>query len=311
MGSNLRIGKDPNTGFWYLSAADAATLGISAYIQTLLNDADAAAAQATLGLTSVVAGVVDAPRAIGAKCENNTTTPNTQYDLNADWLVLVTPSTFLPTVRKAPGVITCNVSTAGPAANGRDQGAVFSANSWVHFYWIWNGATLATIASTVAPPTGPTMPSGYTHWAYAGAVRFNGSSQLTRTYIRGKLCTKMPYELITASASATVETDVSLAAHIPPNALTAIVMSDVTGTTDGAGAIAVQADLYVLAGSPIYTQLVGTISGLGAAAGVRVGPAQRVELPNVGQNMRYKMTNATGTGGAVTLNSVGYTVPNG
>lgn len=311
MGSNIRIGKDPNTGFWYLSAADAATLGISAYIQTLLNDADAAAAQETLGLTSFLSGVVDAPRAVGANCTNNTTTPNTQYDLNADWLVLVAPGSFLPVVRKEPGVITCNVSTAGPAANGRDQGAAFSSSSWIHFYWIWNGATLATIASAAAPPTGPSLPSGYTHWTYAGAVRFNASSQLFRTRIRGNRVTYDSLQTAGSSLNSASEANVSLANLIPPNALTALLQTDLTGTSDGSGAISMQMDLRVLTGNNIYSHILGTLSGLAVTSAMRVGGRQFVEIPNVGQNVIYATSVSLGSAQSGSIFVEGYTVPNG
>src|ERR1044072_4542741 len=97
----------------------------------------------------------------GASCTNNTGTPDTQFDLNAD-IVVLRGSDGNSVVRVAPGSITNNVSTAGPAANGRDQSGAFSASSWVHFYWIWNGTTIATISSTATQATGPTLPSGYT-----------------------------------------------------------------------------------------------------------------------------------------------------
>lgn len=311
MGSNLRIGKDPNTGFWYLSAADAATLGISAYIQTLLNDADAAAAQATLGLTSVVAGVVDAPRAVGANCANNAVTPTTQFDLNADWLMLVSPSSFLPVVRKAPGAITCNVSTAGPAANGRDQGAVFSANSWIHFYWIWNGATLATIASATAPPTGPSLPSGYTHWAYAGAVRFNGSSQLLTTYIRGNVCYYALPQTALAGGTATAETAVSLAALIPPNAMDSIMVIDAFMTTTAGQALQGIASFRVRSGSDFYNYMLGPAADLGGSSAQRLGAPIELRAPNVAQNCYYVCANTTGTSCTMSIYVNGYSVPNG
>jgi hypothetical protein len=50
---------------------------------------------------------------------------------------------------------TLDLTTSGPAVNGRDQSANFSA-TWVHIYAIWSGTTLGTIGSATAPPTGPT-----------------------------------------------------------------------------------------------------------------------------------------------------------
>jgi len=82
------------------------------------------------------------------RSKNNTTTPNTQFDLTASQVILREGADHL-VVHNSPGRITCNVSTAGPAANGRDQSGAFSAGSWVHFWWIWNPttSTLASLAS--------------------------------------------------------------------------------------------------------------------------------------------------------------------
>lgn len=286
------------------AAAALTTLGVSAYAQTLLDDASATAAKATLVIEST-------PRVVGAKCANNTTTPNTQFDIDCDWVVLVNPTTFQPVVRKAPGVITCNVSTSGPAANGRDQAGAFTAGSWIHLYYIWNGTTLATIASATAPTTGPTLPSGYTHWAYVGAVRFNASSQIPRSRIRGN---KVTYDALVSAGTgltSTSEANVSLSTIIPPNALTADVHTDLVGNTDGSGNISMQMDVLVLTGNTFFSHILGTLSGLGTSASVRVGGRQFVEVPNVGQNLIYKVTNTLGTSGTGTLSVSGYTVPNG
>ena len=77
---------------------------------------------------------------------NNSTTPNTQYDFSADAVVLINTN-GAPIRRVNTGTITNNVSAAGAVANGRDQSGAFSAGSWIHFYFIWNGTTLATVSS--------------------------------------------------------------------------------------------------------------------------------------------------------------------
>ena len=156
----------------------------------------------------------------GQTSRNNPNTPNTQYDLKADVVILYKPSDQTTVVRHNPGTITNNISTAGPAANGRDQSGGFGASSWIHFYWIWNGSSLATVSSLTAPPTGPVLPSGYTHWSYAGAVFFNSSSQLVKTRIQGSLAEYEGYQAALSNGGATVETAISLANFVPPNALT-------------------------------------------------------------------------------------------
>lgn len=280
------------------------TLGVSAYVQTILDDADAVAAKGTLVIEST-------PRVIGARGVNNTATPNTQFDMACDWVTLVNPTTFLPVVKKAPATVTVNFSTSGPAANGRDQAGAFTAGSWVHLYYIWNGTTLAGIASATGPTTGPTLPSGYTHWAYFGTVRFNGSSQIPRCRIRGN---RFTYDALVAAGSSltsTSEANVSLTTVVPAEALNVAFGTDLIGTTDGSGSIAIQLDLLVLTGNTAYSQILGTVSGLGTSASVRVGGRGYVELPNVGQNVIYKITNTIGTSGSGTVIVHGFTLPNG
>ena len=153
---------------------------------------------------------------------NNSTTPNTQYDFSADAVVLINTN-GAPIRRVNTGTITNNVSAAGAVANGRDQSGAFSSSSWIHFYFIWNGTTLATVSSATAPPTGPTLPSGYTHWAYIGAVRFNASSQLVRTRIRGSQVSVDSTNDCVALNGSNFQlsyASLSLSSFIPPNAVT-------------------------------------------------------------------------------------------
>lgn len=61
-----------------------------------------------------------------------------------------------------------NLDQTEGAINRRDQAIKFAlATDDIHFYFIWNGSTLATISSLSGPNVGPTLPAGYTHWAYA------------------------------------------------------------------------------------------------------------------------------------------------
>lgn len=106
-------------------------------------------------------------RVIGADCSKGA--GGLQYIIDCDAVVLHKSDGNIKTVLSPGAAITCDASTAGPAANGRDQAGALAGN-WVHFYYIWNGSVLATIASTSPPPTGPTLPTGYTHWAYVTTV---------------------------------------------------------------------------------------------------------------------------------------------
>jgi hypothetical protein len=150
---------------------------------------------------------------------NNTSTPNTKIDFDADVVVLRNASNEIA-VRYNPGAaITCDLAVFG--INGRDQAGAFASSNWIHLYWLWNGTTLATRASLTAPPTGPAL-GGYTHWCYAGAMRLDGSGNLLRTRIQGNAAYYAQVIGILSTGQATVETGVTISGVVPPNALAGI-----------------------------------------------------------------------------------------
>lgn len=245
---------------------------------------------------------------VGCDCKNNSGTPNTQFDLDADAVVL-RESDGSSVVRFNPGAaIINNISTAGPAANGRDQSGAFTNSSFVHFYWIWNGSTLASISSATAPPTGPTLPTGYTHWAYAGAVRVDGSGNLKKVRIKGSLVHYEAQQNALNDGGATTETAVSLSSIVPANALSIQLNFNSVLIVDGGGGARYRADLRVVSGSnfAMITRLQNTTSQ--AAAG-----ACSILVPNISQQVYYLWTSEAGNASALNLDIdvIGYIVPNG
>jgi hypothetical protein len=99
---------------------------------------------------------------------NNATNPNYQLDIDATSITLISASGNL---YKVSGInLTVDITASG--ANGLDTGSE-AASTWYHVYVIWNGSTIAGLLSTSS--TAPTMPSGYTHKGYVGAI-YNWSS---------------------------------------------------------------------------------------------------------------------------------------
>jgi hypothetical protein len=248
-------------------------------------------------------------RVIGCNCANNSSTPNTQFDLDADAIVLRNSKNQTVTIWEPGAAITNNISTAGPAANGRDQAGAFSNSSWVHFYWIWNGTTLASLSSATAPPTGPTLPSGYTHWAYAGAVYLDSGGALRRVRIMGNTA----YYDSALSASTTVnntsESAVSVAAYVPPNAPSWLSVWIPIIAANGSGVIHAALAIRIVTGTTYHTISIDA-EGLGVSVNFRNSDTT-LEIPNVSQQVLYIWTVTNGASQNCTLNVLGYRVPNG
>lgn len=232
----------------------------------------------------------------GADCYNNAVTPNTKYDLFAG--VVVLNNVELNSVVHYGPTQTCDISVVGPG--GRDQVTAFSANSWVHFWWIGNSKTISTIAS--ASSAQPNRQPGFTHWSYAGAVRLNGSSQLTKTMIKGGWCyyDAAVTAISSQAASHLPETAVSLASLVPPNAFS--VSGILTGSVNVTTANAWIIDLRVRTGV-VFAALNGASGGAYSSIG------GGVIFPNVGQNCYVSSSGAgTLTDRFITLTINGYSI---
>jgi hypothetical protein len=260
------------------------------------------ASTGTLITSGQVPTIYGARYAVGI---NNSGTPNTQYDMDADEILLHDSSGF-GVVRINPGAAkTNNISTAGSTANGRDQAGAFSSSSWCHLYWIWDGTTLATLSSATAPPTGPTLPTNYTHWAYFGAVYLNGSTNIVPTRIQGNTAYYVTRQQALNAGSAASTTAVSLTAFVPPNAHSVLLnyVIAVSGQTVGGQMVL---DLEVSSGSQ-YAQLSANFTNLVVAQN-----GATIEIPNISQNVNYFVSNSGGNGTiTATLNVLGYRIPNG
>lgn len=155
----------------------------------------------------------------GLQGNNTPATPNTKYDLvSADLVQFRNPSTGAVNVVTSQGLLTCDLGTQG--RNGRDQAGALATSAFIHLYYTWDGATVASRASNSAPPTGPTLANGETAWAYAGAV-FNGAGPvLTKTRMRGA---DMFYEarqnVFDATVTAGSESTITYTGAVPANAL--------------------------------------------------------------------------------------------
>lgn len=257
------------------------------------------------GLTTGLAG----SRVQGLIGTPNAATPLTKYDLSADAVVLRNAAGGT-VARYVTGTITNDLGLAGVTANGRDQVAAFAINSHVHLYFIWNGATLATISSLALPTVGPALPTGYTHWAYATQLRWNASSNIIPTYARGSSIT---YNLasggvnrVLSAGTATAMTAVSCAGLVPPNAVT-VKLGVTLSMTRAAAGDGVSVNLR-----PTGSTIAGVVVAFSVSQGVNFfGAASSIDLPlGTSQQIDYLLTHAPTLGG-VTIDVLGFRIPNG
>lgn len=247
-----------------------------------------------LGTIVGLSGTYSIRGLIGA---NNTATPTTQFDMSADLVVLRNTTDGATVTRTNTGTLTNNISTAGSAANGRDQAGAFAASTWLHFYFIWNGSTLATLSSTTAPPTGPSLPSGYTYWAYAGAAYHLAASTLAVTRWQGSRAI-IPAQTIRALAAGTgAEETFSLTATssqgVPPNHIGATMWYLNTGSN-------VQGDLRIASSGQVIWSSTGN-ANVGGVTSVSL------DIPVVSRTLYF----IGGAGTSHVINLHGWKMPNG
>lgn len=251
-----------------------------------------------------------AARVVGADCKNNAVTPDTQFDLGARQIVLRDPASGDTFTVRNPAVKTVNIATAGPAANGRDQAGAFAAGSWVHFYWIGKiDGTFEGIASAAAEDVGPTLPATYTHWAYAGAVRLSAGGALLKSRIKGAWVRYEAPVSALAAGGAVVETAVSLATQVPPNALEVTAAMRAFCTPDASGNVAVQLTFRLIT-TIEWILFVDHNKKIDPGAG-KACFAGQFTFPNIGQQLLYIWTATTGSALSADLLIQGYKVPNG
>lgn len=246
---------------------------------------------------------------------NNAVTSTTQFDVSADIAVLRNPTDTPILIFSNTGTLTNNVLTAGPAANGRDQAGAFGANSWLHFYLIAkvDGSGLATLSSTVAPPTGPALPSTYTHWAYCGAVRFDASSHLIAMRLGGAMAF---YDItdfggggvnrLVNNGTALTMTALDASALIPPNSRTGLFTFWMAASTASASPFGLLVRPTGAAQAGNYVSYVTAPGGsvYAASAITRQYPVSSA------QSIDY-MIDTAGSGQGAIIDVVGYKMPNG
>ena len=211
-------------------------------------------------------------------------------------------------VAGAPGSLNCDVTVAGPAVGGRDQAGAFSADSWVHFFYIYNGTTWGLLASASA--TAPTLPSGYTHKAYLGTIR-KEATNMRNMRIYGSAAHFTTPNSILVNGTQTTVTDIAAAlqAVVPAQASRYSMHCYFYLTSDGSGVISGQAYLFESAsGASIMVGRLG-MTGVGASQQQDVTPQVYTMVNH--QALWYQLAVANGSAQKLTLEVDHYIIPNG
>jgi hypothetical protein len=141
--------------------------------------------------------------------QNNTTNPNYQIDINADYLQV-------QSIALADIDLTVDITASG--VNGLDTGSEAS-DTWYSIWVIYNPTT-NTISGLLSTSTNsPTLPAGYTKSRRIGWIRNNNSSNFMLIYQSGNWCWYNERHIVlTSDPAATSWTDVDCSGVLPPTA---------------------------------------------------------------------------------------------
>lgn len=227
-------------------------------------------------------------------------------------------TTVLATVT-ATSSYSINTRTVGPIANGRDQAAAF-ASTTIHFYAISTGGTSTSavgICSSVAPPTGPTLPAGYTGWTYlASAIYSPTTSETLISAIVMGARTYYDNAQTVGTFLTSVGSPTSGYAKVPRTAAHMHMTVAPTGVfASTGGPLDISATLSALAGGLGTNITINPIiyNASTAAGGAYQGAPIPFTLPNLETTPMVYYTGAvnTGTSGRFPVLVTGFSVPNG
>ena len=208
------------------------------------------------GVKYLISGSVAVPASLpgttGFTGVNNTGTPTGKYDLAAT-SVVVTNARGAGVYFGSPSGCTVNFSVTN-IHNGLDTGSV-ATSTWYYIYYGSDGINLDCFASASA--TAPTVPTGY-YFARVGAIKTDGSAQLTRVAQRGDMAVYTTQPSITPGAGAQ-----NISLFFPDTALSYKLLAVSSGATFS-----------------IYTGGLIVVCGINTTTGVSI--STQVECPMTG-----------------------------
>lgn len=170
---------------------------------------------------------VTSPKVNGLATINNAGTPTTKIDVSFGASCLASAVGAPAFIASGSFTIDLTTGTVTSAANGMD-GNARPTSAWVYLYVISTGSGSAGLGSPTSPLSGaPTLPAGYSFYAYIGAMKCDGSANLMNSKQKGNSSqyspqaagntTVMP-SIVSASAGIAVWTATSVVAFVPATA---------------------------------------------------------------------------------------------
>lgn len=196
----------------------------------------------------------------GLTIGNNAGTPNTKIDISFTQACMVSAVGAPVFVGISSFTIDLTTGTVTSTANGMD-GESRPASGWLYLYAISTGSGAAGLATTVSPLSGPpSLPAGYSFYAYVGPMRCDVSSNLLRSIQKGRDA-QYQATISMATGSAAVWTAIAIGSFVPPTA--SRIKGFMTNASPGNNTTVTMApnNAYVTSGPWLFTNSTGTTFG--------------------------------------------------
>lgn len=221
--------------------------------------------QAATGVAAVANASVS-----GLSITNNAGTPSTKIDVTLTRSCLVSAVGAPAFIASGSFTIDLTTGTVTSAANGMD-GEARPTSGWVYLYAISTGSGSAGLGTLTSPLSGPpTLPAGYSFYAYLGAMRCDGSQNLLRTKQLGRnaqyvitAATNTAAMPTMTNGTAALWTAVAIAAFVPATAshIKGSLLNATPGNNTG-GAVAPNSGYTATTAAPVsFINSTGTTFG--------------------------------------------------
>jgi len=140
----------------------------------------------------------------GLRIANDAGNPNTQIDLSANYIGTVVPS----------GALNINCALSGQTGGNDLDTGTLQASKWYYIWVIYNGTTVAGLASLSS--TSPTMPSGFTYSRLVGAAVTDSNAHFLVFVQQGNHWIYDSYQTVSTGTAVMSWTTQNCSTFIPP-----------------------------------------------------------------------------------------------